>query len=258
MNFAIMNFVLSGAIGIIGILTLRKVSVAKEIIFALLPLLFALHQFTQGFVWLGLNNLTDANTLQIAKTIFIFYAQGLLQFLVPLAIWLLEPQGTRKTIIGILTVLGAILTIYTLWGLYMYPTSVSIQNSALVYVNPATKHFWVAALYILTTCGSLIFSSSIAIQLFGLLNLFGITVVHLLKPYAFTSVWCLYAAVVSVVLYFYFIERRVAFLNNLKEREYALSEKLEIELTQLQEKAPIVHKKAIDYFQSMIEKSRRL
>ncbi len=258
MNFAIMNFVLSGAIGIIGILTLRKISVAKEILFALFPLLFALHQFTQGFVWLGVNNLVDADTLNIAKTVFIFYAQGLLQFLVPFAIWLLEPQGTRKSIIGALAILGAVLTVYTLWGLCTYPTSVFMQDNALVYINPATKHFWVAALYILTTCGSLILSSSISIQLFGLLNLFGITVVHLFKPYAFTSVWCLYAAVVSVVLYFYFIERRVTFLNNLREQEYALSEKLEIELIELQEKAPLVHKKARDYFQNIMEKSRRL
>ena len=258
MNFAIMNFVLSGAIGIVGILTLQKVSVKKEIIFALLPLLFALHQFTQGFVWLGLNDLVDYNTLHTAETIFVFYAQGLLQFLVPLAIWLLEPNGTRKSMIGFLVVLGAVLTLYTLWGLYTYPTSVSILNSALVYVNPATKHFWVAALYILTTCGSLILSSSIAIQLFGFLNLFGITVVHLLKPYAFTSVWCLYAAVVSVILYFYFIERRVAFLKKLKEKESVLSEKLEMELNTLQKRAPLIHKKALNYFQNVVKKSKKL
>jgi len=255
-NFAIMNFVLSGAIGIIGILTLTKVSEKKEILFALLPLLFALHQFTQGFVWLGLNGFVDENTLKTAKNIFVFYAQGLLQFLVPFAIFLLEPRGTRKNIIALLSILGGILTIYTLWGLYNYPTSVSIQNSAIIYANPVTKHFWVAALYILTTCGSLILSSSIAIQLFGVLNLLGITIVHLLKPYAFTSVWCLYAAVVSVVLYFYFIERRVAFLKNLKEQEYALSEKLETELISLQKKAPSVQKKAMEYFQN-IKKIKR-
>ena len=52
--FSVLNFTLSGAIGLIGILTLRKVSTPYEVAFAALPLFFALHQFTEGFVWLGM------------------------------------------------------------------------------------------------------------------------------------------------------------------------------------------------------------
>ncbi|HIP02937.1 MAG TPA: hypothetical protein EYG75_05425, partial [Campylobacterales bacterium] len=51
--FAVLNFTLSGIIGVVGILTLRKVNTPNEVMFALLPLLFALHQFTESFVWLG-------------------------------------------------------------------------------------------------------------------------------------------------------------------------------------------------------------
>jgi len=94
--FAILNFTLSGAIFVIGILTLRKVSTPNEVVFASLPLLFALHQFTEGFVWLGVSHLIEPSALKLAEGIFIFYAQGLLPFLVPLAIWLLEPSGVRK------------------------------------------------------------------------------------------------------------------------------------------------------------------
>lgn len=254
MGFAILNFVLSGFIGTVGILTLRKVSAAKEVAFALLPLLFALHQFTQGFVWLGVNHLISARALHLAQSIFVFYAQGFLQFLVPFAIWMLEPKGARKNIIASLVLIGALLAGYTLWGLAVYPTSVYEHNDALVYVNPATHHLWVAALYVLTTCGSLVLSSSISIQLYGLLNLLGITIVRIFKPYAFTSVWCVYAAVLSVVLYFYFLERRIAFLRELKQDEFAWTQTLSDELDKIEFKLPKIYTGIISGFEQMMRK----
>ncbi len=244
MFFAVLNFTFAGAIGVVGILTLMKASQRKEIMLAALPLLFALHQFTQGFVWLGMHHLIAVNMLHLAESIFIFYAQGLLQLLIPLAVWLIEPEDSiRKKILGLLAILGALLTIYTMWGLVEVPTSVYIKGHALVYVNPWTAKGWVAALYILTTCGSLVFSSSISIQIFGWLNLIGLTAVYFINHYAFTALWCLYAASVSAMLYFYFVERRVSFLQALKVRENIWDEKLEEELIHLENRYPNALKK---------------
>ena len=250
MFFAILNFTLSGAIAIVGILTLRKASTPSEVVFASLPLLFALHQFTQGFVWLGMYHLIEPRALKIAEGIFVFYAQGFLQFLIPFALWLIEPSGIRKSLIGVLMVLGGILMVYTMWGLSVQPTSVSIENNALAYLNPWTDKLWVALIYVLTTCGSLILSSSIAIQLFGWLNLLGLTVVYLLKPYAFTSLWCLYAAAISVLLYFYFVERRIAFLQRLQEEEHTLNSTLEKELQGLKSRYPRLREKLRGYYRT--------
>ena len=76
--------------------------------------------------------------------------------------------------------------------------------------------------------------------------------VRIFKPYAFTSVWCLYAAVLSVVLYFYFMERRIAFLKELKEDEYVWSEKLSDELGRLEQKLPQIYKGAVRRFEKMV------
>jgi hypothetical protein len=48
------NFVGSGVLGAVGVLTLTKVKHRRELLFAALPTLFAVHQFIEGFVWLGL------------------------------------------------------------------------------------------------------------------------------------------------------------------------------------------------------------
>lgn len=233
MYFALFNFIFSIIIGVVGIKTLRKVSSPNEVIFASLPLLFALHEFTQGFVWLGVYGYIGPRALDMAETIFVFYAQGLLQFIVPLAIWLIEPRGFRKNLISILMIMGAFLSAYTLWGLSVQPTTVSLQNHLLYYVNPTTDNHLVGFMYVLTTCGSLILSRNVSIQLFGWLNLIGINLVFWTIPYALTSLWCLYAAVVSTVLYFYFVKRRIAFLEMVKRNESQWEEKMEKELSKL-------------------------
>jgi len=232
--FAILNFTLSGAIGLVGILTLRKVSTPNEVLFALLPLLFALHQFTEGFVWLGVGGHIEARAFNLAAGIFIYYAQGLLPFLIPLAVWLIEKKQWRKNILGILTLLGLALAVYTMYGLSTVPSSVTVVNNTLYYNNPWTANYYDAIIYIITTCGSLMLSSSISVALFGILNLVGLTLIFLWRPYGFTSLWCLYAAVISGLLYFHFVERRIRFLQDLKEKREAFSQKLESELQHLE------------------------
>ena len=237
--FAVLNFTLSGAIGLVGILTLRKVSVSNEVVFASLPLLFAIHQFTEGFVWLGVGGYIGSRALDISSGIFIYYAQGLLPFLIPLAIWLIEKDGYRKKIVGILAILGFSLAVYTMWGLSTTPSSVSVVNNTLFYKNPSTANIYDALIYIITTCGSLMLSSSIAIQLFGLLNLVGLSIIFVAKPYGFTSLWCLYSAVISGLLYFYFVERRTKFLQKLKKKKNDFSIEFEKELDVLSQRINI-------------------
>ena len=232
--FAILNFTLSGAIGLVGILTLRKVSMPHEVVFALLPLLFALHQFDEGFVWLGVGGYIDARALEMASGIFIYFAQGLLPFLVPLAVWLIEKESYKRKLLGILTIFGLGLAVYAMYGLSTVSTNVSVVNNTIYYNNPWTDNYYDAGVYILTTCGSLILSSSISIQLFGFLNFIGLIIIYLLRPYGFTSVWCLYAATISGLLYFYFVERRIQFLQDLKEKKEEISANLEAELDLLQ------------------------
>jgi len=236
--FAILNFTLSGVIGVVGILTLKKVSTPREVLFALLPLLFSLHQFDEGFVWLGMNGYINTLALEIATGIFIYYAQGLLPFLVPLAIWLIEKNSSKRKLVGILAILGFGLAIYTMYGLTTVSTNVSVANNTLYYKNPWTENFYVASIYILTTCGSLILSSSVSVQLFGFLNLIGLIIISLLGPYGFTSLWCLYAATISGLLYFYFTERRIKFLQEIKKEREDIGEKFELELNKLEKSHP--------------------
>ena len=71
-------------------------------------------------------------------------------------------------------------------------------------MNQATNNTAVAVLYVIATCGSLFFSKIRPMILFGVANLAILLVVMEVKRYAFTSLWCAYAAVASVIILAYF------------------------------------------------------
>jgi hypothetical protein len=90
------NFVGSGVLGGLGVVTLTQVKHRRELMFASLPALFAIHQFIEGFVWLGLDGILSPAVTHNAGAAFMLYAQGLLPFIMPLSIYLFEPPGTRR------------------------------------------------------------------------------------------------------------------------------------------------------------------
>jgi len=198
------NFVGSAGLGAVGVVTLTQVKHRRELLFASLPTLFAVHQFTEGFVWLGLDGILSPQVAHNMGAAFVLYAQGLLPFLMPMGVMLFEQTRARRRTMLPFVILGGLLTLYMLWGLTAYPLQVSVERNSIVYVNYATNRTWVAVLYIIATCGSLFFSKVPMMVAFGAANLGILLVVIAVKRYAGTSVWCAYAAVASVIILAYF------------------------------------------------------
>jgi hypothetical protein len=198
------NFVGSTALGAVGVVTLTKVKHRRELLFASLPLLFAIHQFIEGFVWLGLDGYLSQTMTHNMGAAFMLYAQGLLPFLLPLSVLLFEPDGKGRRRMLPFLALGVGTTLYILWALTAYPTEVYVRGNSIVYINQATNNTAVAILYVIATCGSLFFSEVKPMVIFGFANLVILLVVMAFKRYAFTSLWCAYAAVASVIILAYF------------------------------------------------------
>jgi hypothetical protein len=198
------NFIGSGVLGAVGVVTFTRVKHRRELLFAALPTLFAVHQFIEGFVWLGLDGILSPAVTHDMGAAFMLYAQGLLPFLLPLSVLLFEPGvKNRKRMLPFLA-LGAATALYILWALTAYPLQVYLLGNSIVYINRATNHTAVAILYVIATCGSLFFSKVRAMIIFGAANLTILLAVMEFKRYAFTSLWCAYAAVASVIILVYF------------------------------------------------------
>jgi hypothetical protein len=198
------NFVGSGVLGAVGVVTLTKVKHRRELLFASLPVLFAIHQFIEGFVWLGLDGILSPAVAHDMGAAFMLYAQGLLPFLLPLSVMLFEPtRQTRRRMLPF-TVLGGATTLYILWALTAFPLQLYVKGNSIVYINQATNNTAVAVLYVIVTCGSLFLSQIRMMVAFGAANLAILLIVMEVKRYAFTSLWCAYAAVASVIILGYF------------------------------------------------------
>ena len=198
------NFVGSAVLGTVGAVTLTKVKHKRELLFAALPVLFAIHQFIEGFVWLGLDGVLSPAVTHNMGAAFMLYAQGLLPFLLPLSVLLFEPTAKRRRRMRPFLVIGGLTTLYILWALTAFSLQVFLKGNSIVYINPATDNVAVAVVYVIATCGSLFFSQIIDMILFGAANLVILVTVLIVKSYAFTSLWCAYAAVASVIVLAYF------------------------------------------------------
>ena len=198
------NFVGSGVLGAIGVTTLAKVKHRRELLFAALPVLFSVHQFIEGFVWLGLDGVLSPTVTREMGAAFMLYAQGLLPFLLPLSVVLFEPGKKDRGRMFPFLLIGTVTALYVLWGLTAYPFQVYVKENSIVYVNQATNNDFVAGLYLIATCGSLFFSRVRLMVVFGAANLAILLVVMAIKRYAFTSLWCAYAAAASLIILVYF------------------------------------------------------
>jgi hypothetical protein len=176
----------------------------RELLFVALPTLFAIHQFIEGFVWLGLDGLLSPAVTHDMGAAFMLYAQGLLPFLLPLSVLLFEPNAKSRRRMLPFAVLGGATALYILWALTAYPLRVYVRGNSIVYINQATNNTAIALLYVIATCGSLFFSKIRMMIIFGAANLAILVLVLEVKRYAFTSLWCAYAAVASVIILAYF------------------------------------------------------
>src|SRR3984957_7220123 len=124
------NFVGSTALGAIGVVTLTKVKHRRELLFASLPILFAVHQFIEGFGWLGLDGILSPVVAHNMGAAFMLYAQGLLPFLLPLGVLLFEPDGRSRRRMLPFVVLGGTTALYILWALTAYPLQVWVKGNS--------------------------------------------------------------------------------------------------------------------------------
>ena len=198
------NFVGSTVLATMGVVTFTKVKHRRELLFAALPTMFAVHQFIEGFVWLGLDGVLSPVVTHAAGEAFVLYAQGLLPFLMPLSVFLFEPTVVRRRSMVLFVVLGAGTSLYMLWALMTYPLQIFVEGNSIVYINKGTNYTTLAVLYVIATCGSLFFSKVRDMVIFGAANLAILLIVMAVKRYAFTSLWCAYAAVASVIILAYF------------------------------------------------------
>jgi hypothetical protein len=202
------DFTAGAVVAAVGVETLRRVRAPRELIIGALPLLFGIHQLVEGFVWLGLRGQISTAVASAAKDAYVVYAHAVLPAIVPLGFMLLEPDRRRARQLWPFACLGLLLGVYLLWQVTAYAVGAQQAAHCIIYTTHTPNDVIITVLYVVVTCGPALISSRQYLRWFGLVSLVGAIGTALVRADAVTSLWCLYAAMVSVLILEHFRRQR--------------------------------------------------
>jgi hypothetical protein len=167
------------------------------LLLAATPLVLGAHQIDESLVWWSLQGHVPHLAGRIAMWIYLVIAFVVVPILVPLAILRLQPTASRQLVIAPFVVLGAAVAADLLATMLRGPVTVKLGSYHLAYSIGLKHGLVVIGLYIVATCGSLLFSGYRHILIFGLANVVAVAILARLTADGFASLWCFYAALAS-------------------------------------------------------------
>ncbi len=174
---------------------------------ALIPVFFGIQQAFEGRVWQMLDA-GDADAAVPFALGFHFFSHFLWMWWLSLSSYLVEPVRIRRMAIGGCAIFGAFAGTLVYSVMLFHPDwmAVSVRDYSIVYTFSAPYRSFThqpitpAALYGLITLVPLILSSHRQIKIFGGLVALSSVLASEAYGYAYVSVWCFFAALLSLYL----------------------------------------------------------
>lgn len=195
-----------------GIISLRKTQSPSQILFAAIPLLFCFQQGTEGFIWLSLEQGGHKNWEGFSTRLFLLFAQVLWPVWVPLSVFKLETDPMRKKILLIPLITGSLLAIYMVFSLFTYPVKAEIVAYHIHYTQQFPPAFSLLSgiIYFLSTMTPCFISGSKMVRILGVAILASYFFTQWVYPDYIISVWCFFAAIISVIILYIVINLKQA------------------------------------------------
>lgn len=212
------SFIAGTSLCAIGVATLKRAETKTEIPLALIPLLFGIQQLIEGVIWLTFSH--DAPLLKQTMTyLYSGFSHVLWPMYVPLAIGVLEAVRWRRKVIFAFEASGVAVGLYLLYFIVTRPVVAEVIGRHIVYVSPHFYQLPMIVLYLAATCASCFFSSHGFLRLFGVLALLSAIAAYVVHLMAFVSIWCFFAAILSLLIYLHLRFRDLGgFPRNLRSR----------------------------------------
>jgi hypothetical protein len=189
-------------VGVVGIDALRHVRKPHQIALAATPLLLAVHEIDEAFVWWGLHGQISWPVEHAAIYVFLAIA-FVLPFWVPFAMLGVETQVHRRQWMKAFLVVGTVTSVVLLAAVVRGPVGASIDGSHIAYTADISYADILVALYVVATCGACLVASSKWLVLLGLANLSAVIALGWITFTGFTSLWCAWAALTSIAIAIY-------------------------------------------------------
>jgi hypothetical protein len=199
------SFGTSAVLGVIGIVAIAKAKTNSQRLFAIIPLIFSVQQLSEGVLWLSLKNPEMASWQPLLTGIYLVFAMVIWPIWIPLTIRLLEKEARPKKIMNVLIGIGACVAVCVGIVLFLYPVQVKPMHHHLHYEFgfPQTAKNLIGAftvLYIIASITPAFVSGIKKMKWLGIAFLASYLFAVLFYEGFVVSVWCFFAAILSVVV----------------------------------------------------------
>lgn len=191
------SFVAAGALTTAGVYGLSKSKTTTSRLYAAIPLLFGVQQLIEGLQWLYVG---QGSTCQPLGYGFLFFAFLVWPTFLPIVAYRLEKNKQRRQLLRSFIYLGLAVSVGLLITLIKLPLEILVSNNSLAYNIAIPLLPWAVTAYVFVTCGSTMLSSRSGLQLLGVLGLLSMLASWIFFIGVFTSVWCFFAALLSLVV----------------------------------------------------------
>jgi hypothetical protein len=175
---------------------------------AILPFVFGLQQGFEGLVWLEMEPEGSAPT-RFAALGFMFFSHVFWLIWIPFACYIAETDTAKRKIFFALIFIGAVHGLLMYIPLWVNPdwltvelVNRSIDYKATLLYDQYMPRIVVRVIYAVIVLIPLLFTSDQYIRIFGVLIAVSVAVATVYFGYAFISIWCYFAAILSIYILF--------------------------------------------------------
>jgi hypothetical protein len=207
------SFSASAVLAVCGVVAVTSTNQSKQWFLASVPIIFAAQQFTEGFLWMGLKN-ENAPLSELCMYTFLTVAQVIWPFWMALSFMKLEENPIRKKILLICFYAGCVASCILAYRLVFFTIAAQIRDHHIYYDIPSPRWMIIASsiLYVIAT---LIppFASTLNSKILGFMLLASLLVSKFFYSDYLISVWCFFAAIISILIILIFKRRKNSTVN---------------------------------------------
>lgn len=187
-----------------GVAAVKFSKNSRQLPLAVIPFIFSFQQFVEGMLWLSLT-LPEFSGWKITfMYTFLIIAQVVWPTWVPFSIYRIEKKKKERKLLMILLIIGIVVSAALGYGLLTYPVDAAIRNYHIGYFLDVPSQFRVIPpiFYFIPTVFPAFVSSVKNMRSFGFAILISFVVTKIFYPENVISVWCYFAALMTILVVF--------------------------------------------------------
>jgi hypothetical protein len=198
------SFTLATVLAAVGVASIARAPTPSHRMFAAVPLIFAAQQAMEGVVWVTVGDPAHGMLQRFAVMSFLGLALIVWPIWLPVALRRIEREPTRRRILAALAWFGVGVAVCAGVLLARWQPVAVVAHRSIRYDRAGTtdvpRDLLVLLAYVIPTIGPFFVSTVTLARLIGVALVLSLVAATIVERDAMTSVWCFFAAMLSVLL----------------------------------------------------------